>query len=152
MPRLVAAFAMLAFSTAALAGEASLKPLPLPSIDGKALAIAPGQKTFRVPLRFAKVEAFYRERFKADEKVTLKAAGQDGKRTLTLVSKRLDDTWAKAVVKEGEVETAIEVTPVTRLDEQKVEGTKAMPLVIVIPRSAEVEKAANSIEHLERER
>lgn len=149
--RLLLAIAVLATSPSALAGEAKLKPLPLPSVDGKALAIAPGQKVFRVPLRFARVEAFYREQFKADEKVALKSAGADGKRTLTLVSKRLDDTWAKAVVKEGEVETAVEVTPVTRLDEEKVEG-RAMPLVIVIPRSAEAAKTADSIEHLERER
>ena len=38
-----------------------------------------------------------------------------------------------------------------RLDEQKVEG-KAMPLVIVVPRSAQAQGAANSIEHLERAR
>lgn len=143
--------AVLAIGSTALAAEPNLKPLPLPSVDGKALAIAPGQKVFRVPLRFSRVEAFYRDRFKADGKVTLKSAGADGKRTLTLVSRRLDDTWAKAVVKEGEVETAVEVTPVTRLDEEKVEG-RAMPLVIVIPRSAEAAKTADSIEHLERAR
>ncbi|HEY3451950.1 MAG TPA: hypothetical protein VGK67_36665 [Myxococcales bacterium] len=150
--RLFAALAVLTLgSSVALAGEAALKPLPLPSVDGKALAISPGQKVFRVPLRFAKVEAFYREQFKGQEKVTLKAASEGGRRTLSIVSRRGDDTWAKAVVREGEVETAIEVTPVTRIEETKVEG-KAMPLVIVIPRSSEVEKTASSIEHLQRAR
>jgi hypothetical protein len=146
--RLLFALAALTLGSTAFAGEAALKPLPLPSVDGKALAISAGQKSFRVPVRFARVEAFYREQYKADAKITLKAAGEDGKRTLTIVSKRADDTWAKAVVREAEVETAIEVTPVLRLAEEKVEG-KAMPLVIVIPRSLEAEKAARSIEHLE---
>ena len=92
--------AVLLAPLAALGAEpqAPLKPLPLPSIDGKPLAITAGQKTFRLPLRFAKVEAFYREQYKTDPKITLKTAGEEGQRTLTLSSKRGDDTWAKAVV------------------------------------------------------
>ena len=66
MRLLVALAALTLGSTVALAQEGSLKPLPLPSVDGKALAISAGQKTFRVPIRFAKVEAFYREQYKAD--------------------------------------------------------------------------------------
>ena len=141
----------LALSASALAAEAALplRPLPLPSLDGKPLAVVQGQKTFRVPLRFAKVEAFYREQFKAEPKVSLKLAGEEGKRTLTLTSKRGDDTWARAVVKEGEVETAIEVTPVTRFEATRVEGKPPMPLVIFIPRSEEAAKAADSIDHAE---
>jgi len=130
-----------------LAAEPSLKPFPLPAIDGKPLAVQKGQKSFRVPTRFAKVEAFLREQFKADAKVVLKSAGGDGARTLTVTSKRPDDAWAKAVVKEGEVDTTVELTPVLRFEEQQVDGR--MPLVIFIPRSADAAKDADSIEHLE---
>ena len=132
------------------AAEPSLKPFPLPAVDGKALAVQKGQKSFRVPWRFAKVEAFFREQFKAHPKIAIKTGGSDGARTLTLTSKRADDAWAKAVVKEGEVDTTVELTPVLRFEEEQVGGR--MPLVIFIPRSADAAKAADSIEHLERTR
>lgn len=149
--RLLAAVSLLLSSLAWAAGTDAPGPLfPLPSLDGKPLAASEGQKVFRVPLRMVRVEQFYKERFGKVPDVTLTKGQKDGHRTLTLVSKRKGDAWKKAVVREGELETVIELTPVLRLGEEKVTGT-ARPLVeFVITRSEEARKMAEQIDHLER--
>lgn len=122
-------------------------PFPLPSIDGKPLAATPEQKTFRLPMRFEKVRGFYEGQFTGDEAkgVTSKLSGTSGKRVLTLTSARAGDTWKKAVVREGETETVVEVTPVLRLEEAQIEGN-AKPLVqFIIGRSADVDRAVEAI-------
>jgi hypothetical protein len=137
----------------ARAGEqAPPEPFPLPMIGGKPLAIAPGQKTFRLPLGYARVAAFYREQFRGVSGVTLTERSPDGApRELVVRSLRTTDTWAKAVVKEVEGGTTVEVTPVLRADAEDVKGAGARPLVqLVIGRSEEARKAAEAIDHLER--
>lgn len=120
---------------------------PLPSIDGKALAATPEQKTFRLPIRFEKVRSFYDGQFTGDEAkgITSKLSGTVGKRVLTLTSSRAGDTWKKAIVREGEIETVVEVTPVLRMEEAQIEGN-AKPLVqFIIGRSADVDRAVEAI-------
>jgi hypothetical protein len=147
-------FALL--SAAAAVGEeprpARLEPFPLPSFAGKAPPVSPGQSRFRVPLRFARVEAFYRGRFGGDAGVGLALVRGDAGRTLTITSRRPGDAWLKAVVREAEVDTAIEVTAGVRLQELPVEGHGRPQVQLVIPVSDEVVKMANSIDHLTRDR
>ncbi len=122
-------------------------PFPLPAIDGKPPAVTAEQKKFRLPMRFEKVRAFYEGQFSGDEAkgVTTKAATSEGKRTLTIASTRAGDTWKRAVIREGEVDTLIELTPVLRLAETQVEGN-AKPLVqFIIGRSGDVERAVEAI-------
>jgi hypothetical protein len=154
MKRFLAAL-VLALSAAGpvLADEvaAAVDPLPLPSLDGKPLAAGPDRRTFRVPLRFQRVLRFFRERFDGVEDVTLRLEGVEGSRSLTIASRRPGDAWAKAVVREAEVDTVVEVTPVLRLEAEKVEGT-GLPLVeLVITRSGDSAKAADEIDHSGRE-
>lgn len=141
---------LFALGAVASAEEATLHPLPLPSLDRKPLAAgAEGQKSFRVPMRFAAVEKFYREQLGKMDGITLKRSEAGGKKLLTLTSKRKDDTWAKATVKEGEVDTLVEVIPIARFDAAKVEG-RGRPLVeIMISRSEEAAKDAAGIDHME---
>jgi hypothetical protein len=137
----------------ALAGDqAPPEPFPLPLVGGKPVAVTPGQKTFRLPLGYARVLAFYRDQFRGTAGVTLSEPQQmDGApRALTIRSLRKTDAWASAVVREAEAGTVVEVTPVLRADAQDVKAT-ARPLVqFVIGRSDEARKAAESIDHLER--
>ena len=127
---------------ATLAGSS----FPLPTIDGKPLAVTEGQKVFRLPMRYEKVKAFYEERFAADAKHPLKPSGD----SFTLTSKDLGDRWKKAVVKKGELETVVELTPVLSMTEESVDG-RGKPLVeFVIGRNKNVEAAIDSIDHLER--
>jgi hypothetical protein len=121
-------------------------------VGGKPIAIAPGQKTFRLPLGFARVAGFYRDQFRGVAGVTLTehAPRRDAPRELVVRSLRATDTWAKAVVRETDAGTTVDVTPVLRADAQDVKGA-ARPLVeIVIGRSDEARKAVESIDHLER--
>jgi hypothetical protein len=134
---------LLAFSAVA----ESPAPFPLPSPDGKPLAATPGQRTFRVPYRFARVEQFYKERFARESKVTLTPSAVDGRHTLTLKSSRSGDTWAKAVIKEGEVDTTVEVTPVLRAGEERVEGNGRPLVELVLTRSRDFDQMVNSIDH-----
>jgi hypothetical protein len=123
-------------------------PFPLPQIDGKRLVVTAGQTTFNVPLKLSKVESFYREQLKQEPKITFKAAGAEGARTLTIESKRIGDAWAKAVLKEGEVATSITVTfIITPKKPEEISGT--MPPVLFIPRSADAARDADAIDHLE---
>lgn len=124
---------------------------PLPGVDGKPLATTTGQRSFRCPLGFARVERFYREQLGQRADVTLRVKGQAGERTLVVTSKAKSDAWAKAVVKEGQAETTIEVTPVVRLSDQVVEGN-GRPLVhFILSRSPEAAKAAEQLDHAQRD-
>jgi hypothetical protein len=116
-------------------------PFPLPAVDGKALAVTDKQKTFRLPMRFEKVRAFYDEQFAKEKDVSLKVSGAGGARVLALTSKRKGDRWTKATVKEGELETIIDVTPVMELGPTEVTGTGTPLVQFVFQRSKEVDKA-----------
>jgi hypothetical protein len=124
---------------------------PLPSPDGKPLARTANQRVFRVPLGFARVEAFYRQQLGTAKDVTLLTARGDGGRTLTISSRRPTDAWARAVVRESAVETIVEVTPTTRFAAEVVEG-RGKPLVELVlpPDVAAVRQQANSIDHTPR--
>jgi hypothetical protein len=122
-------------------------PFPLPSPDGKPLAATAGQHTFRVPFRFARVEQFYKERFGRETKVTLAPSVVEGRHVLTLKSSRGADTWARAVIKEGEVDTTVEVTPVLRAGEERVEGNGRPLVELVLTRSKDFDAMVNSIDH-----
>ena len=138
---------------AATAAGATLVALPLPSPSGKPIAATTGQRIFRVPLGFARVERFYREQLGSAAKVALTVEVGAAGRTLTITSRRDSDTWSKAVAREGAVDTTIEVTPIVRLQVVDIEGRPAEPLVhFVMPPSPEVARQANSIDHLETER
>jgi hypothetical protein len=126
---------------------AAAGPFPLPSLDGKALSASPKQTSFRVPLRFDRVRAFYEEQFPVADRAAIRftVAGSPGRRTLTLQSSRSEDSWRKAVVREGDIDTMVEVTPLIRLEDTTIEGN-ARPLVqFVIGRSADVNRAVNAI-------
>ena len=68
-----------------------------------------------------------------------------GKRVLTLVSSRAGDTWKKAIVREGEVETVIDVTPVLRMAEEQIEGNGKPLVQFIIGRSGDVDRAVDAI-------
>ena len=129
-------------------------PFPLPAIDGKPLAIADGQKVFRLPMRFEKVRAFYEERYGAgkEKDVSFAVTGSPGARKLALASKRKGDTWTKAEVREAEVETVVEVTPVMNMEAVDVTGNGKPLVEFIISRSADVDQAVKSIDkdHLEK--
>lgn len=123
-------------------------PFPLPMIDGKAPAVTEGQKSFRLPMRFEKVRAFYEEQFKNAPEVTVRVSGTPGSRSLSLASKRTSDEWTSATVKEGELETVVNLKPVMRMGGDRVEG-KAPPVNFILTRSAEVQKSLETIDHTE---
>lgn len=121
-------------------------PFPLPSVDQKAVVAAPEQKVFRLPSRFEKVRDFYLAQFKDQAEVTVKPQTIAGKRSLVLTSKRAGDSWRRAVVTEGSMETVVEVTPVLRLESERVSGNGKPLVEMVLPRSPEVQKALESID------
>jgi hypothetical protein len=124
-------------------------PFPLPTVDGKQIAVTEKQKTFRFPMRFEKLRAFYDEQFGKEKDVTMRVTGTSGQRVLALSTKRRGDRWTKATVKEGEVETIVDVTPVVEVPVTDVQGT-GQPLVqFVFERSKEVDKAVQGIDHTE---
>ena len=129
-----------------LALALSAAPFPLPGIDGKPLAVVEGQKTFRLPMRFEKVRAFYEERFKDAAGVTVRVSGTPGSRSLSLSSARASDAWKSAMVKEGEIETVVELKPGAKatpdeliaLAREKLGGVKApktVDFIAALPRS-----------------
>lgn len=122
-------------------------PFPLPAIDGKPPAVTAEQKKFRLPMRFEKVRAFYDGQFAGDDAkgITSKVGSTDGKRTLTLTSSRAGDTWKKAVIREGDVDTAVELTPVLRMADTQIEGNGKPLVQFIIGRSADVDRAVNAI-------
>lgn len=125
-----------------LAAALAAGPFPMPSIDGKAIAVVEGRKVFKLPMRFEKVRAFYEERFGAAKEpdVSMVVTGTAGKRLVTLTSKRAGDSWKKALVKEGEVETLVEVTAVLRLKEEEITGNGRPLVEFVIGRSGDVDQ------------
>ncbi|HLL53739.1 MAG TPA: hypothetical protein VK447_09350 [Myxococcaceae bacterium] len=149
--RVTAAVVCLLSGLASADGAKATSPLfPLPSLDGKPLAAKADQKVFRVPLRMARVEQFYRDRFATEADVSLTLTQPRGKRILTLVSKRKGDAWKKAVAREGELETVIEITPVLRLAGEQVTGSGKPLVEFVLTRSEEVKKMVDGIDHLQR--
>ena len=116
-------------------------PFPLPAVDGKALAVTEKQKSFRLPMRFEKVRAFYDEQLGKEKDVSMKLSGSLGSRTLALSSKRKGDRWTRATVKEGELETVVDVTPVMEGGQIDVQGNGSPLVQFVFGRSKEVDKA-----------
>ncbi len=121
-------------------------PFPLPGVDGKPLAVTDGQKTFRLPVRFERVKAFYEERFKGVEGVTVKLSGTPGARSLQLATSRTTDAWKSATVREGETETVVELKAVLVMGAENVAG-KGPPVEFILTRSPEVQGALKSIDH-----
>lgn len=122
---------------------------PLPSVDGKP-AIRAGERTFKVPLGFAAVERFYRAHFKGKNVAVTRTQDAAGVRMLRIVSREKSSRWARVTVREGTVDTRIEVTPVVRLDDVHVEGSGVPAVQFVIGRSPEAARAAAEIDHTER--
>jgi hypothetical protein len=124
-------------------------PFPVPTLDGKPLSANEAQRTFRVPMRFQKVRAFYVAQLKDRPDVTLTLTGAGGRRVLTIANRGKGDPWLKATVSEHETETVIDVVPVLRMEETEVIG-RARPLVqFIIGRSAAADEAAANIDHTE---
>ncbi|MFZ5442829.1 MAG: hypothetical protein ACOZQL_22675 [Myxococcota bacterium] len=124
-------------------------PFPLPAIDGKPLAVTEQQKSFRLPMRFEKVKAFYAEQLGAKAEVVMRESVADGRRVLTLTTKAKGESWTRAVIREGEVETVIDVTPVMRLPGDEITGNGKPLVEFVFGRSPEVQKALERIDHTE---
>lgn len=133
--------------TLALALMLHATPFPLPTVDNKPLAVTDKQKSFRLPMGFEKVRSFYDGQFAKEKDVTMKVTGTSGQRVLTMASKRKGDRWTKAVVKEAEMETVVDVTPVMVGSEIDVQGTGTPLVQFVFERSKEVDKAVQSIDH-----
>lgn len=127
-------------------------PFPLPAIDGKPLAVVKDQKIFRVPLGFERVKAFYTDQLGAQPDVTLRVSSASGTKTLTIATTSKGETWKRAVIREGEHETVIEITPVMRLEEEQISGNGKPLVEFVFGRSPEVDKAVKSIDHTEQMR
>ena len=140
------ALALAWVSTSTFGAERNMG-FPLPAPDGKPLAASAKQRTFRVPFRYARVAQFYKERLSGDPKVQLSVRTQDGVHVLTIKSTRPTDLWAKAVIREGEVDTTVEVTPVVVGDEERVEGNGRPLVELVITRSKEFDRMVDSIDH-----
>lgn len=131
-----------------LALALSATPFPLPGIDGKPLAVTEGQKSFRLPMRFDKVRAFYEEQFKGSPEVTVRVSGTPGSRSLALVTKRSSDAWTSATVKEGELETVVDVKAVLQMGVERMEA-KGPPVQFILTRSPEVSRSLETIDHTE---
>ena len=127
-------------------------PFPLPAVDGKPLAITEGQKSFRIPMRFEKVKHFYVEQLGKTPEVTISEKGEPGNRVLALSTKSKSESWTKAQVTEGQVDTVVQVTAVMRLQDENISGNGKPLVEFIIGRSADVQKALNSIDHTEQMR
>jgi hypothetical protein len=127
-------------------------PFPLPAIDGKPPAVTANQKSFRLPIRFEKVKRFYVEQLGKQAEVTMKESSATGHRELTLSTKAKNESWTKAVVREGEMDTVIDVTPVVRLDEETISGNGKPLVEFIFGRSPDVDAAIKSIDHTEQMR
>ncbi len=119
-------------------------PFPLPTIDGKALAVSEGQTRFVLPLRFETVRAFYASELDPKQVKSSLTRGADGP-VLTLVSRRADDEWKKAVIRESAAGTQIDVTPILRLGEQQVTGNGKPLVEFILGRSQAVDQAVHDI-------
>src|SRR5256885_16289011 len=125
----------------------SLASFPLPTVDGKPLSVTEKEKSFRLPMRFEKVRAFYEEQFKGDALVSIRVEGVAGDRKLAIVTKSKKDSWTRASVSEKATETVVEVTPVIYVGVTNIEGQSGPLVVFVMNRSPEVKKALDSIDH-----
>lgn len=126
-------------------------PFPLPSVDGKPLAVTDKQKTFRYPLRFETIRDFYEARYGKGQVATVKwvVKGVPGERVLTLTNADKADSWRRAVVREQAGETIVDVTPVLRLEGEAIEGNGRPLVEFVFGRSPDVDKAVQGIDHTE---
>ncbi len=131
-----------------LALALSAAPFPLPAIDGKPLAVTVGQTSFRLPMRFERVRAFYEEHFKDTPEVTVRFSGTPGSRQLLLASARAADGWKSARVKEGQTETVVELKAVLQMAGETIAG-KGPPVEFILTRSVEVQQSLKSIDHTE---
>jgi hypothetical protein len=122
-------------------------PFPLPAIDGKPLAVTDKQKVFRLPMRFEKVKKFYADQLGATADVTPSEA--KGKRVLTLVAKGKSESWTKAIVREDEVDTVVEVTPVIWMGPTEINGNGKPLVEFIIGRSGDVDQVLKTIDHTE---
>jgi hypothetical protein len=122
---------------------------PLPTVDGKTIAVTPHQKEFRVPLRYEKIKAFYVEQLSHRPGINVTETRVAGRRVLSITNTQRDEGWTKARVLEGDIDTRIELTPVIRLDEEDIAGTGKPLIQFYFGRSPEVERAVNSIDHTE---
>jgi hypothetical protein len=121
---------------------------PLPAIDGKTIAPSNVPNRFRLPTRFDKVRSFYEQHFKGDKGISVTLARGDGGRLLTLVSRRPAELWAKALIREGNGETVIDVVPVLRGEHISLEGTPPKPSVqFIFGRDPAAAGAAAAIDH-----
>lgn len=123
-------------------------PFPLPTVDGKPPAVAKDQKVFKLPIGFARVRSFYAEQLGKTEGVKIVESSKDGRKLLTITTASKGESWKRAIVREADVETVIEVTPVMRLEEEQISGNGKPLVEFVFGRSAEVDKAVNSIDHI----
>ncbi len=124
-------------------------PFPLPTVDGKALAITEKQREFKLPMRFDKVRAFYEEQFKARGDLKQSVKGTTGQRVVTWSSRSKDDTWTRATIKEGDTLTVVEVVTVLQMGPLDVDGNGKPMVQFVFGRSSEVDKSLESIDHTE---
>ena len=122
---------------------------PLPRPEGKPIAISPGQRVFRLPMRYARVERFYRDQFAADRSITITEDRSEHQKVLNVISKRSDSAWSRVTVREGAVDTVVELTPMMRLGGEVIVG-RGLPLVqVVIPLNPGVAEQAKAIDHME---
>lgn len=122
---------------------------PLPTLDGKPLAVTEHQTSFRLPQRFDKVRTFYVEQFKTRPAVSFRVTGTPGQRVLTLTNHDKADTWRTATLRERETETVVDVVPVLRMEQTAIEGNGRPLVEFIIGRSPDVEKAVQGIDHTE---
>lgn len=124
-------------------------PFPLPTVDGKPPAVAKDQKIFKLPVGFARVKSFYAEQLGKTEGVKIVETLKDGHKLLTITTASKNESWTRALVREGDVETTIEITPVLRFKDEEITGNGKPLVEFVFGRSAEVDKALKSIDHLD---
>ncbi len=122
------------------------EPFPLPTVDAKPIAVQAGQTTFRLPLRFERVRAFYDEQL-PPALARRTQARSDGRRVLTLTPLGKGESWAQARIVEGDGETTIVLKPVLRVGETTIEGNGRPLVQFVIGRSPDAAQAAQAIDH-----
>ncbi len=126
----------------------SAAPFPLPAVDGKPIAVTYGQTSFRLPMRFEKVRAFYEAHFKGTVGVTVRVSGTPGNRSLVLASARTTDGWKSATVNEGDTQTVVELKAVLQMNSVDIAG-KGPPVEFILTRSPEVQKVLQTIDYTE---
>ena len=121
---------------------------PIPSLDGKPTAASDEKgRVFQLPLGFAKVEQFYRERFKESKTVTLSSERTESGRVLKLSCRDKQAAWTRATVRETQTGTRVEIVPLLRADETQVEGNATPAVQFVLGRSGDAAKMAEDIDH-----